>query len=306
MALLTTGVFSRFRPARGGTAALLILLAAFTCFPANGASAKACVWKVTSGDRTLYLAGSIHALRGADYPLPAAYEQAFQASSTLAFELDPGVSAEKWNKIRNNAELFPKGTTLRDHLDPRVYQYLQKVVANAHGGAESEQKLDRLRPWAIAWRLESPGGIDGVSHGEGVEAYLTRKAIRAHKKMKGLVPVDEHMAVFGGMSDADSQAVLLLAFIGLDRESAEFKKTVTAWKRGDIDAVDRIVREDYGQVPSVQRRIITDRNRRWLPEIIQWLQSGETTMVVAGTAHMAGSEGLPALLKAQGFQVEQL
>ena len=63
---------------------------------------------------------------------------------------------------------------------------------------------------------------------------------------------------------------------------------------------------DYKDAPSIRRRLITDRNKRWLPEIVQWLQSGKTYLVVAGAAHMAGSEGLPALLQAQGFQVEQL
>ncbi len=37
-----------------------------------------------------------------------------------------------------------------------------------------------------------------------------------------------------------------------------------------------------------------------------YLRSGKTWMVVAGAAHMTGSDGLPAMLRARGYQVEQL
>ena len=271
-----------------------------------GAQAKACVWKVSSDGKTLYLAGSIHALRGKDYPLPPEYEQAFQASSELAFETGLTKMGHSFGFLLGKAAVLPRGSTLRDHLDPRVYAYILKVLANAHGTDDAKKKLDQLRPWAVAWLLQSPGGIDGLSGNEGVESYLTHKADQAHKPTVGLVPLDEHIAVFGGMNDADSQAYLLLRFIQLDQESKSYQQIVADWKRGDIDAVARSVDADYHDAPSIRRRLITDRNKRWLPEIVGWLQSGKTYMVVAGTAHMAGSEGVPALLRAQGFQVEQL
>ena len=298
------GALLRCRLACRGFAAAL----AAVCFFALGgeALARSCVWKVTSGNHTLYLAGSIHALRGVDYPLPASYEQAFQASSELAFETNLNQVGKTRGFLLAKAAILPKGTTLRDHLDPRVYSYILKVIANVHGSTDPAKKLENLRPWAVAWLLQAPGGLDGVTGGEGVESYLIHKATQAHKPMVGLVPLDEHIAVFGGMSDADSQAYLLLRFIQLDQESKEYEETVREWKHGDIEGIDRSFQADYGDVPSLKRRIVTDRNRRWLPEIVQWLGSGKTYMVVAGAAHMAGAEGLPALLRAQGFQVEQL
>ena len=283
-----------------------LLAAGWLLAAAASTQAKACVWKVSSGGKTLYLAGSIHALRGKDYPLPPEYEQAFQASSELAFETDMTKTGKSFGFLLGKAAVLPRGSTLRDHLDPRVYSYILKVLANAHGTDQAKKELDQLRPWAVAWLLQSPGGIDGLSGNEGVESYLIHKADQAHKPTVGLVPLDEHIAVFGGMNDADSQTYLLLRFIQLDQEGKSYQQVVADWKRGDIDGVARSVEADYHDAPSIQRRLITDRNKRWLPEIVGWLQSGKTYMVVAGTAHMAGSEGVPALLRAQGFQVEQL
>ena len=298
-----------FAPAGTSPICRLAAIGLFTLLcicPAGGSDlARTSVWKVTSGDKTLYLAGSVHALRGVDYPLPAAYEQAFQASSTLAFETEVGKGSPVM--LLGKAAFLPSSTTLRDHLDPRVYDYIKKVIANVHAGsATPEKNIEHLKPWALAWMVHNPSSVDGVSGSNGVESYMAHKATLAHKPMVGMVPLAEHVAVFSGMSDADSQAYLLYTFIALNQRDQNYLRVVNDWKQGNIDDVDRLTQEEFRDLPGLKRRILTDRNHRWLPEIVRWLQSGKTYLVVAGTAHMAGSEGLPALLRAQGFQVEQL
>jgi len=51
-------------------------------------SADSSVWKITSGENTVYLGGTVHLLRPSDYPLPEEYEQAYQESAVLVFETD--------------------------------------------------------------------------------------------------------------------------------------------------------------------------------------------------------------------------
>ena len=284
------------------------LLAALGLFFAAGqAAAKSCVWRVTSEGHTLYLAGSVHALRASDYPLPPAYDAALAASSGLAFETDLNVAPEKWAKAIEQAGRLPDGVTIRDRVDPRTYAYLQRVLTHVHGSTAPEKKIEHLKPWAVSWMLEPPGGgVQGLTHGRGVESYLMAHAKAEHKTVTGLVPFEQHIAVFGAMNDADSEACLLLAFIHLNTESAGFQRVLTAWKRGDIATIDASMKADYRDAPSLHRRIVTDRNRVWLPRIEDFLRSGKTWMVVAGSAHMGGEDGLPALLAARGYQVEQL
>ena len=283
-----------------------ILTLAAALFPSAPAAAKSCVWKVTSGDHTLYLAGSIHALRASDYPLPPEYDQAFNASAGVAFETDPNISPAQWTKALARAGTLPSGVTLKDRVDPRTYAYLLRVIAHAQGSTNPEKKIAQLKPWVISWILEPPGGgVPGLAHARGVESYLVARARAAHKPMTGLVPFDQHIAVFGGMSDADSEASLLLAFINLNTSNAELQRLLAAWKRGDTATIDANIQAEYREAPSLRQRIITDRNRAWLPKIDGFLASGKTWMVVAGSAHMSGNQGLPALLAAQGYQVEQ-
>ena len=272
------------------------------------ASGKACVWRVSDGTHALYLAGSVHALRASDAPFPPEYTDAYNASSGLAFETDLTVPGERWAAAIERAGTLPANVTLRDKVDPRTYAYMQRVVAKFHGGStEGLQRIEHLKPWVISWMLDSPTGkVPGLSGAHGVEPYFLTRAKKDHKKIAGLVPFDEHVAVFGDMNDADSEAELLLAFIQLDKRNTAFDKTVAAWKRGDIASIDRDFDEEYRDAPSLRRRLLSDRNHRWLPTIEGYLHSGKTWMIVAGAGHMAGREGLPTLLQGRGYQVEQL
>ena len=67
---------------------LAVVLASLTfCSGAAAQTArttgKSFLWKIQSGTKVLYLAGSVHALGADAYPLSAAYEQAFAAAGTL-------------------------------------------------------------------------------------------------------------------------------------------------------------------------------------------------------------------------------
>ncbi|MCC5789407.1 MAG: TraB/GumN family protein [Opitutales bacterium] len=46
------------------------------------------VWKVESPTATVYLVGSVHILSFDNYPLPAPYESAYEASEKVVFELN--------------------------------------------------------------------------------------------------------------------------------------------------------------------------------------------------------------------------
>src|SRR5438046_990735 len=113
----------------------------------------ACVWKVIGPKgQTLYLGGSIHSLRSIDYPLPGPYNRAFDVADRLAFEFDPAVGSD-FEKRFLGAGKYPKRDQLKNHVDPRTYQYLVRVLAQSH---LSETKIAAYRPWFLSLMLEAP------------------------------------------------------------------------------------------------------------------------------------------------------
>ena len=268
------------------------------CGCQNG-DAASCVWKVTSsGGGTLFLGGSAHALRSSDYPLPSPYLRALDASSRLVFETDLA-SNEAGSKALIKAGQYPKGDNLKNHVDSRTYNYVRRFFALQN---VPEQKFNTYRPWLIEMMLEA---APTENYELGVEQFLKQRAQANHKPITGLESVQEHMAPFLGLNDRESEALLLIHFINLGRDNFSTGNVLDAWRRGDADALARVLRDAFQEFPAFADRIITARNRRWIPKIEEFIKSGRTYFVVAGAAHMGGSSGVVALLRARGYTIEQ-
>lgn len=219
----------------------------------------------------------------------------------MALEVDPKAMRAA-DKNLTRASEYPKGDNLKKHVDPRTYAYLKKLFGLL---GVTEDKFSRFHPWFLALMLESPGQ-HGLKEELGVEEFLTKRARAKSKPIIGLESAQEHVQVFTGLSDRESEALLLLAFIPGDPEAPDLSHMMKAWKRGDADLLTRVTLANFRDFPSLGQRILTSRNRDWIPKIEGYLSSGQTYFVVAGAAHMGGNEGLVAMLRARGLKVEQM
>jgi uncharacterized protein YbaP (TraB family) len=279
---------------------LLFVLALIVGCAGASAEAASCVWKITSpSGGTAFLAGSIHALRTTDYPLPAAYQRAFDSSSRLVFETEPK-SMEAASKGLEKAGHYGKGDSLKSHVDPRTYAYVKRYFSLI---GVPEQKFNTYRPWLIAAMLEAAPKQNFML---GVERYLQTKAEAAHKPIESLETIQEHMAPFVGLNERESEALLLVHFINLGRTDLTHSDMMGPWRRGDADSLARQLHDVYRDFPAFADRLLGQRNRRWIPRIEGYMKSGQVYFVIAGAGHMGGSDGVVALLRSRGYTVEQL
>jgi uncharacterized protein YbaP (TraB family) len=286
----------RFRPVRW------LLVIAFCAWSSSAQAGSGCVWKITgAAGGTLYVGGSIHALRSTDYPLPGAYNRAFDATTRLALEVEPR-ALESSSAALLRAGKYPANDSLKNHVDPRTYDYLRRVFGLMK---ISEDKFSRYRPWLLTLMLDSPG-MRGFEHDLGVDEFITNRARANGKQIVGLESASEHNAVFSGLSDRQSEALLLVQFIPAGNNAGGSDQLMTAWRRGDVEALARSTRAAYSDFPAFGDRLLGARNRRWLPKLEGYLKSGQTYFVVVGAAHLGGSDGLLALMRARNCKVEQL
>jgi uncharacterized protein YbaP (TraB family) len=260
----------------------------------------ACVWKVTGSDgHTLYLGGSMHGLHSTDYPLPAAYNRAFELSSRIVFEDDlKPLTPGQLKKLLKSGE-YPKDDSLKNHVDPRVYDYLRRLFAAA--GNTPEAQWSRLRPWALLMGLAAGG-----SNSLGVEFYLAQRARANHKPIEGLESSREHLEIIAGMTDQQAELALLASLVSAAPGTDKSKMVRDQWRAGNAEAMARDLRESYHDLPSFYQRLVVDRNHNWIAKIERYLNSRETYFVVAGAGHMGGPEGVLALLKERGYGIEQM
>ena len=279
----------------------ILALLSLNGFAAKTQGATACVWKVTGPNGGVaYLGGSVHSLRKSDYPLPASYTQAFDASTRMAFEVDERALDRSSQSLLKEGT-YRKGDSLKNHVDPRTYDYMRRVFGLMN---IPEKTYSQYRPWLIVLMLQSMSSRRLLPE-IGVDQYFMKRAAKRSMPVVGLESVDEHSRVYVGLSDRQSEILLLITFIP-NENPIDHDRMIKMWRRGDADGLATMLRHDSAEFPVFNERLIDARNRAWVPKIEKFLQSGQTYFVIVGAGHLGGNNGVPALLRAKGYQVEQL
>jgi uncharacterized protein YbaP (TraB family) len=139
-----------------------------------------------------------------------------------------------------------------------------------------------------------------------VEKQLGRRAHLDGKKITGLETVDEQINILAGLSAADQARFLDLTVTELKDADRETREILAAWRSGNAAKLAALMSEDYARFPSLYRALVTDRNRRWLPQIERLLKADQDTLVVVGALHLVGEGGLVQLARADGFEPRPL
>jgi uncharacterized protein YbaP (TraB family) len=63
------------------------------------------------------------------------------------------------------------------------------------------------------------------------------------------------------------------------------------------------MQRDY---PRIYQSLLVERNNNWMPRIKKLLQHPEPKLILVGALHLAGPDGLLAILAGNGYQLEQL
>ncbi len=263
---------------------------------------KHCVWRVTNVAAPFYLVGSFHNLRGDDYPLPDIYRKALRDSERLLFEYDPKEKNFFAKKFLAAAK-YPPGKDIRDDVRPTTLALLAKYLRATRIRFDEAKNY---KPWALALRLWTARGYAAAVGTRAVDDYLAYEAQRLHKETGGLESVQEHVAFWENMLQADGENLLLTTMLRSDQIRIRFDETRAAWKRGDIatlSATNASLRK--GDRPTAQR-LLDQRNRRWLPRIEAEMKTGKPTAIVAGAGHFSGVNSVIDLLQKRGYKIVQL
>jgi len=263
------------------------------------------VWALHGEHNTVYLAGSVHLLRANDAALPAAFERAYAGSRALVMELDLGkldqLEAGSWMMAHGT---LPDGSSLRKAVGEERYR---RVTAEADRLGLPMEAADRQTPWAIGLELLELQYMQlGFDPEQGVEQQLERRAQTDGKPTSGLETVTEQLGVFETLSPEDQARFLDLVVTEMHEVESETQSVVAAWRTGDARKLAALLGDEYKSFPTLYRTLVTDRNRRWLPQIEKLLKDKDNYLVVVGALHLVGDGGLLELMRKDGFAAEAL
>ncbi len=285
---------------------LLSLLLALSMTSITAAIAKAPVWKVSKGDDYLYLGGTIHVLSKNDYPLPQAFEIAYNRVDDIVLETDAAalVAPEVQGRILN-AMSYQDHRALSNVLDRDTYSQLDQLLKSK---GIPIAVFDRFTPAGAMMALtQFELQRLGLIGGEGVDAHFGARAIRDKKESLFLESFEQQLSFIQSMNQLEPNLLIKSGINDIEQLETVWAELLSAWRNGDLDQLEKIgivdMKRDF---PTLYQTILVKRNDQWLDEIKAMILSEDKEFILVGALHMAGSDGLITRLKAAGYTVSQL
>lgn len=273
------------------------------------------LWAVEREGHVVYLLGSFHLLAPDDYPLSAEVDAAFADAESLLFEMPPSEMESPTLAARMaQAALRTDGTRLDSELPEAARRKLDDWVrangARMAGGGITAQGLQLFEPWFAGLVVGIVGMTDaGLDPALGLDRHFATAALAAGKRADGFETGDQQIAFLDGMDRAEQLQFLDEALSDAMPGNDDNAILHAQWRAGDVDGMwEKLGGELQRDYPRLYQRIDVARNDAWLPVIEQRLQApgDDDTLVVVGSLHLLGPDGLVERLRADGYEVRRV
>jgi uncharacterized protein YbaP (TraB family) len=276
-----------------------------TALCAQDVAGKTCLFRVSAPGSTVYLLGSIHYMREANYPLKQTIEQAFAVSTTAVFEVDMAeMDTPETQMMMLSRSVFTDGTTLEQSLSHATYE---KLVEKAAEFGLDIRMLGNFKPWSVTMTLM---GLKlkqfGFDPAQGIDRYFYRQAQTGGKRIFGLETLDYQIGLFDSLKRQEQELLVEQTLSDFDTMESQMGEMWRSWFNGDVDNLERMILTSFNDYPGLYQKFLVQRNRNWLSQIEIFLTQRKTTFVVVGAGHLLGPDGLVNLLRRRGYLVEQL
>lgn len=278
-------------------------LAALALCAAAAAQAEPALWRVSAGERTVWLFGSVHLLPEGGFTVEGALEDALRAADRVCMEIDNDAADQATQAtVTMGRAVDPEGRDLFELLGAEA----GRVRAAAEDAGVPLDALALFEPWfagiTVSVLALQSHGYD-VQH--GVEQVIQAAARAAGKSGCGLETLDSQLAMLDTLSPELQAEILLQALAEAERIDEQIGPMIDAWRAGDQAGLENSLEEDFDDYPELAEILIYRRNGRWAGQVESMLKGDEDVLLVVGAMHLVGDRGLPALLAARGYRIER-
>ncbi len=281
-------------------ASLTIAALLAACSP-RPVPAEPALWEVTAPDGgKAWLFGTVHALdRPVDWRSDA-IENALNASDVLLVEVAGLDDSAATGRIFGELAQSEGHPPLSKRIEPALQDDLKEIFRK-HGFIEGQ--FVNTETWAAALVI-AQAETKGLESRYGIDRAVVEAA--KGKSVAELEGVRGQLSLFDGLPE-EEQRDLLGAIVSEARSlSGESGTLVEAWRKGDMAVIERETEKGMLADPELREALFTGRNRAWTERIAQEMSAGHKPFVAVGAAHMAGPEGVPAMLAARGLKVSRI
>lgn len=273
--------------------------------PAAAAGQPVTMWHTQGDHNQIYILGSIHLLRPSDYPIPSAIYEAYEEAETLIMELDmDDIDPMQTQALVMELGMLKNGETLEDKLGPDDYA---KALKLAEAIEIPLSMLAGTTAWLAAVTVETMMLTRvGFNPANGIEMHLVGLAATDNKNVIGLETPRQQIQMLADLSSKSQNEMLMQTLAEGGQIESLLDEIIDAWRHGDTAYMEEMLLADMAGSRELYKTIVVDRNKDWVRQIGALLDDDDDYLIVVGTLHLIGSEGVPQLLRNRGLTVEQV
>ena len=248
--------------------------------------------------------GSIHFLKEADYPLDDRYDQCFEDAENVVFELNfDSTQTPAFQQYTVMKAFYPQGETFQGSVSDSTYSLVKNELLELGMPIE---KLNAFQPWFIAITMLSLHLQKiGFDPRLGVDMHFFERAKESQKNIIGLETPEYQLDLLSTLGGEDQENFIIQTIDQFDEMESGFQELVDAWEVGDLEKLNKLLNEGFEEYPALKQFLLIDRNYNWLNDVIGYIKDNEDYLIIVGSGHLAGEEGLVELLEAKGYSVER-
>ncbi len=280
----------------------LALLLPAACHRPAPMTARPALWRVSDGDTTIWLLGTIHVLPANVQWQTPAIREAIDHADTLVMELpdDPAATTRVFRQMAGGSGLPP----IAGRIAPERHAAL--AAALKAGGVDASA-IDGMKSWAAALIIAgAPNAAHGITRENGVEATLAAAFAAHHRPSGGLETASEQFATFDRLAEPAQRVLLDRAIDSAAGGSADYQATLAAWAAGDERRIAATIDPTFRAAPEIEAQVVKARNTAWAGKIAARMARPGRVLVAVGVGHLVGADSLPAMLRARGLKVERV
>ena len=281
--------------------AMVAWLCCALALPAGPARAgEPALWEVHGTRNSVYLFGSVHLLKPGEFRFHEALERAYADAEAIYLEIDmDDLDPLELASATAARAVDPEGRGLDELMGPDAATARERAAA---AGIDLGL-LGQMEPWFAGLAVVTIAlAREGYTAADGVEQRVQERAVTDGKEILGFETIDDQLAALDGLELPLQRELLLKSLEDASQPAEALGKFLDAWREGDDGALARELADEFDAAPALYRSLMIDRNRRWAGQIEDLLDDGQDYLVVVGTLHLVGPDGLPAMLEARGYK----
>ena len=145
----------------------------------------------------------------------------------------------------------------------------------------------------------------GFSAEKGLDKHFYTRAKEDTKSIQTLETPDEQLKLLSSLNDLEAGDFLGQSLREMATWKTQFSAMVEAWRVGDTQGLEQILRDSFKEYPAMQKKFLTGRNEKWMGKIEKLLQGDKDVLVVVGAAHLVGKDSVVDLLSRKRYKAEQ-